>query len=70
MVKLRDFFELFPEGLGVHVADEGMSLSALERAFPGEDTQKDIVARNILPRVLEGGTDRDTLRHTPLPATE
>ena len=68
LAKLHDLFEIFTEGVDVPVADEEMSVSALQRAFPGEDIQKHFVAWNILSRALEGSTDRDTLRHSTSPA--
>ena len=40
MAKLYDLDEIFMEDVDVPIADEGMSVSALLRAFPGEDIQK------------------------------
>ena len=44
LAKLHDIFEIFTEGVDVPVADEGMSVSAIQRAFPGGDIQKNFVA--------------------------
>lgn len=63
LAKLHDIFETFTEGVGVPVEDEGMSVAALYRAFPGENIQRYFVSSNILSRALKGSTGRDTLLH-------
>ena len=66
--KLRGLFGNFTEGVDVSVADETMSIAALQEAFPHENIQKHFIAWNILSRAIASNGDRDTLRHASSPA--
>ena len=68
LAKLHGLFEFFTEDVDVPVTDEGMSVPALQQAFPAEDIEKHFIAWNILSRALEGSSDRDTPRHATSPA--
>ena len=68
LAKLHGLFGIFTEGVDVPVADETMSIAALQEAFPHENTQKHFIAWNILSRAIESNGDRDTLSHASSPA--
>ena len=61
-------FGNFTEGVDVPVADETMSIAALQEAFPHNNVQKHFIAWNILSRAIANNGDRDTLRHASSPA--
>ena len=63
LAKLLGLIGIFTEGVDVPVADERMSIAALQEAFPHENIQKHFIARNILSRAIACNEDRDTLRH-------
>ena len=44
LAKLYDLFRIFTEGVDVPVADEMMSIAALQEAFPHENIQKHFIA--------------------------
>ena len=54
--------------MDVPVADETMSIAALQEAFPHENVQKHFIAWNILSRAIANNGDRDALRHASSPA--
>ena len=66
--KLHGLFGTFTEGVDVPVADETMSITALQEAFPHENIQKHFIAWNILSRAIASNGDHDTLRHASPPA--
>ena len=71
--RLRGLFGNFTQGVDVPVADETMSIAALQEAFPHENIQKHFIAWNILSRAILSRAnfitgDRDTLRHASSPA--
>ena len=68
LAKLHGLFGIFTEGVDVPVADETMSIAALQEAFPHENIQKHLIAWNILSRAIVSNGDRDTLRHASSPA--
>ena len=68
LAKLHGLFGTFTEGVDVPVADETMSIAALQEAFPHENIQKHFIAWNIRSRVIANNGDRDTLRHASSPA--
>ena len=68
LAKLHGLFGIFTEGVDVPVADETMSITALQEAFPHEIIQKHFIAWNILSRAIASNEDRDTLRHASSPA--
>ena len=69
MAKLHGLFGIFTEGVYVPVADETMSIPALqEEAFPHENVRKPFIAWNILSRVIVNNGDRASLRHAFSPA--
>ena len=68
LAKLHGLFGIFTEGVDVPVADETMSIAALQEAFPHENIQKYFIAWNILSRAIASNGDRDTLRHASSPA--
>ena len=68
LAKLHRSFGIFTEGVDVPVADEAMSIAALQEAFPHENIQKHFIAWNILSRAIVSNGDRDTLRHASSPA--
>lgn len=59
LAKLRGLFKIFTEGVGIPVADEGISFLVLQQTFPIEN----ILSRN-LARYYAGW---DTLRHVASP---
>ena len=70
LAKLHGLFGIFTEGVDVPVADEMMSIAALQEAFPHENIQKHFIAWNILSRAIARNGDRDTLRHASSPAAD
>ena len=66
--KLHGVFGIFTEEVDVPVADETMSIAALQEAFSHENVQKHFMTWNILSRAIANNGDRDTLRHTFSPA--
>ena len=70
LAKLHGLFWIFTEGVEVPVADEMMSIAALQDAFPHENIQKHFITWNILSRAIARNGDRDTLRHASSPAAE
>ena len=68
LAKLHGLFGIFTKGVDVLVADETMSIAALQKAFFHESVQKHFIAWNILSRAIAKNGDRDTLRHAFLPA--
>ncbi|CAM9346124.1 unnamed protein product, partial [Ascophyllum nodosum] len=68
LAKLLGLIGIFTEGVDVPVADETMSIAALQEAFPHENIQKHFIAWNILSRAIVSNGDRDTLRHASSPA--
>ena len=52
LAKLHGLFGIFTEEVYVPVADETMSIPALQEAFPHENIQKHFIAWNILSRLL------------------
>ena len=68
LAKLHGLFGIFTEGVDVPVADETMSIAALQEAFSHENIQKHFIAWNILSRAIASNGDRDTLRHASSPA--
>ena len=68
LAKLHVLFSIFTEGVDVPVADETMSIAALQEAFPHENIQKHFIVWNILSRAIASNGDRDTLRHVSSPA--
>ena len=66
--ELHGLFGIFTEGVDVPVADETMSIVALQEAFPHENMQKHFIAWNILSRTISSNGDHDTLRHVSSPA--
>ena len=70
LAKLHGLFGSFTEGVDVPVADEMMSIAALQEAFPHENIQKHFIACNILSRAIARNGDRDTLRHASSPAVD
>ena len=69
LAKLPGLFGIFTEGVDVPVADETMSIAALQEAFPHENIQKFFNAWNILSRAIANNGDRATLRHASSPAS-
>ena len=67
LAKLLDLIGIFTEGVDVPVADETMSIAALQEAFSRENIQKHFIAWNILSRAIACNEDRDTLRHASSP---
>ena len=63
LAKLHGLFGIFTDGVDVPVADETMSIAALQEAFPRESVQKHFIAWNILSRAIADKGYRDTLRH-------
>ena len=68
LAKLHGLFGIITDGVDVPVADETISIVALQEAFPHENVQKDFIAWNILLRAIANKGDRDTLRHASSPA--
>ena len=68
LAKLHGLFGIFTEEVDVPVADETMSTTALQEAFPHENIQKHFVSWSILSWAIVSNGDRDTLRHAPSPA--
>ena len=68
LVKLHGLFGIFTEGVDVLVAEETMSIAALQEGFPHENVQKHFMAWNILSRAIANNGERDTLRHAFSPA--
>ena len=68
LAKLHGLFGVFTEGVDVPVADETMSIAALQEAFSHENIQKHFIAWNMLSRAIASNEDRDTLRHASSPA--
>ena len=68
LAKLHGLFGIFTEGVDVPVADETMSIAALQEAFPHENVQKHFITWNILLRAIANDGDHDILRHTSSPA--
>ena len=68
LAKRLGLIGIFTEGVDVPVADETMSIAALQEAFPRENIQKHFIAWNILSRAIACNEDRDTLRHASSPA--
>ena len=67
LAKLHGLFGIFTEGVNAPVADETISVAALQEAFPRENVQSHFIAWNILSRAIADNGDRDTLRHASLP---
>ena len=67
LAKLHDLFGIFTGRVDVSVADEMMSIAALQEVFPRDDVQKSI-AWTILSRAIVDYGDRDTVRHASSPA--
>ena len=68
LAKLHGLFGIFTEEVDVPVADETMSITDLQDAFPHENIQKHFIAWNILSQAIVSNGDRDTLRHASSPA--
>ena len=68
LAKLHGLFGIFADGVYVPVADETMSIAALQEASPRENVQKHLFAWNILSRAIVNNGDRDTLCHAFSPA--
>ena len=68
LAKLHDLVEIFTDGVDVPVADETMSIAAIQEACPHEKVQKHSIAWNILSRAIVNNRDRDALRHAFSPA--
>ena len=68
LAKHHGLVGIFTEGVDVPVADETMSIAALQEVFPHENIQKHFIAWKILSRAIVSNGDRDTLRHASSPA--
>ena len=68
LAKLHGIFEISTGGVDVPVANEPISIAALQEAFPHENIEKHFIAWNILSRAIASNEDRDTSRHASLPA--
>ena len=64
LAKFHGPFGIFTDGVNVPVADETMSIAALQEAFPHENVQNHFIAWNILSRAIADNGDRDILRDT------
>ena len=62
LAKLHCLFGIFADGVDVPVADETMSIAALQEAFPRENVQNHLTAWNILSRAIANNGDRVTPR--------
>ena len=68
LAKLYGLFGIFTHGVDVPVADEAMSIAALQEAFPRESVQNCFITSNILSRAIADNGNRDILRHASSPA--
>ena len=68
LAKFLGLIAIFTEGVAVPVADETMSIAALQEDFPSENIQEHFIAWIILSRAIACNEDRDTLRHASSPA--